>query len=373
MRLILRQAAWTALCFLLLYGVTLALSFLIAPAAPQDGRIDAWSAGGTLFLTSPKYAVLGRSTLNVPGRKVLLVGASNTGLGFRPATLQPLVPCALVSNLAIGSANISELREMIDLVHEVQNPAARSGDIFVIGVWYGMFIDTAQLWRGNDRHRGDTDVDIELYRYGFYRRGAAGPVAVLPPRWLRLGVTLIRPYLLLEKLARDSTDVLRHALFARQPELTDGDRERMVMSPAARQDALAYWRDTIGPRGAISPAQIDLLRDTIEALLQANEKVVLADLPLPAWHRDASPYQAAYASASRELFAHFANRPGFAALRMPDLDNDADYSDEVHAKPHLARVWAARLAGVLDPLACPDDGQKRPAMAPEISANTEPH
>ena len=83
--------------------------------------------------------------------------------------------------------------------------------------------------------------------------------------------------------------------------------------------------------------------------------------------------QAAYASASRELFAHFANRPGFAALRMPDLDNDADYSDEVHAKPHLARVWAARLAGVLDPLACPDDGQKRPAMAPEISANTEPH
>ena len=350
MKLILRQAAFAALAFGLLYGVVLGITFLVAPMPPDTRSMNVWDAYDTLYLTTPKYAFLGRWVLDNPDPKVILVGASNTGLGFKQRQVQTLVPGARVSNLAIGGANISEVRQMIDLVHDVQSRAARRSDTFVIGVWFGMFVDSAQMWHGTDRHPGDTDLDIERYRYGFYRRTAAGPVAVLPPEWLRFGVTLIRPYLLLEKVARDVTRGLRDHLFARPPELTDADREKIVFSDTDRATALAYWRATMGNDGKISMAQVALLRDTIAGLLRSGEKVVLVDLPIPAWHQAASPFEPQYVRAIKAMAEQFAGRPGFAQLAMPDLDADADFSDEVHAKPHMDPIWAARLAVIVNPL-----------------------
>ena len=371
MRHILRQAALTALSFGVIYAAVLALTFVVSPDPPRNGSLDVWTAGDTLYLTSPKYAFLGRDALNVPDRKVIMVGASNTGLGFRPYRVQPLVGCAKVSNLAIGSANITEVRQMIDLVHDVQDPAAQHSDTFVIGVWFGMFVDTELLWPGAERQRGDTDVDIERYRYGFYRRTENGPVEVLPARWLHAEAVLIRPYLLLERTARWATAGLRDALGVHPPGLTDEDREARVLTPPEKEEALDHWRQTMGGDRPISAAQVALLQDTIERLLQSGEKVVLMDLPIPAWHRDISPYQPGYVQQVQgPLFDHFKGRPGFASLKMPDLDADTDYSDEVHAKPHLTRIWSARLAEVLNPLVCPAPGAQtvdstpiRPASA----------
>ena len=371
MRHILRQAALTALSFAVVYAAVLALTFVVSPDPPRNGSLDVWAAGDTLYLTSPKYAFLGRDALNVPDRKVTMVGASNTGLGFKQDQVQSLVGCAKVSNLAIGSANITEIRQMIDLVHDVQDPAAQHSNTFVIGVWFGMFVDTELLWPGAERQRGDTDLDIERYRYGFYRRTGNGPVEVLPPRWLHAGVVLIRPYLLLERTARWATAGLRNALGTHPPELTDGDREARVLTSADKEEALDHWRQVMGGNQPVSAAQVALLQDTIERLLQSGEKVVLVDLPIPAWHRDISPYQPSYVQQVQgPLFDRFKGRPGFASLKMPDLDADTDYSDEVHAKPHLTRIWAARLAEVLLPLVCPAPGAKtvdstpiRPASA----------
>ena len=343
----------TALFFGLLYSAALALTFVVSPSPPRTGRMDVWTAPDTLYLTSPKYLFLARDMLNTPERKVLLVGASNTGMGLRQSDVQALVPCAAVSNIAIGSANISEVQQIVDLVHDVQSGAARRANTFVIGIWFGMFVDTTQLWPDDDRQHGDTDIDIERYRYGFYRRTQAGPVAVLPPAWLHWETTLIRPYLLLEKVARDVTSGLRHALFVRPPALTDADREALVLDANQRAEAVDYWRRTLGNHGSIAQSQVVLLDHLIDGLLAAGEKVVLADLPIPAWHRDASPYTPGYARAMDALFDRFRARSGFAALRMPDLDRSQDYSDEVHAKPHLARIWASRLAGIVNPLVCP--------------------
>ena len=353
MKYILRQAALTASFFLCLYALALAVTFAVQPDPPRNGSIDVWSAGGTLYVTLPKYAFLGRDVLDIPDRKILLLGASNTGFGFRQPWMQALLPCAKVSNLSIGNSNITELRQMVDLIHDVQDGRARRSDTFVIGVWFGMFVDSAMNWPSADRQRGDTDLDIERYRYGFYRRTPHGPVAVLPPHWLREGVVLIRPYLLLEKWARDMTGGLRNKLFARPPELTDQDRERVVMSGKEKAEALAYWRRTMGADRTISQDQVRLLRQTIDGLLRSGEKVVLVDVPIPAWHRDASPYEPGYLKAMDATFAQFSGRPGFASLRMPDLSGDRDFSDEVHAKPHLGRIWSARLARVVGPLACP--------------------
>jgi hypothetical protein len=365
---ILRQAGLTVLCFAVLYGFVLGLTFIVAPDPPENGSLDTWAAGDTLYLSSPKYAMLQRYVLDTPERKILLVGASNVGVGFRQTQAQAHVPCAKVSSLALGSENISELRQMVDLVHEVQDSAEQRSDTWVFGVWYGMFVDTALRWPDPDRHPGDTDLDIERYRYGFYRRTAAGPVPALPVQWLPTAVVLIRPFLLLDATARDFVHAVKQTLHLEPRNLTDAEREKVVMSDKDKQEALAYWHEQMGGKNQISADQVALLQKTIEQLLDSRERVVLVDLPIPSWHRDASPYEPGYERLLNGVLAHFDGRPGFAALRMDDLSAEQDFSDEVHPRPHIAPIWAARLGAVLDPLVCGGGAAVVAAGAPRATS-----
>jgi hypothetical protein len=364
LKYILRQAALTLLSFVFLYLVVAAASFIFLPRPSDESSMYAEAASSTLYMTSPKYVFLGRSVLDSSDSKVILVGASNTGNAFRPTIIQPLVSCAKLSNLGIGGANIFEVRQVIDLVHEVQDEGARRSNTFVIGIWYGMFTGTEVRYADPDRHRGDTDIDIERYRYGFYRRTPDGPVAVLPPKWLDAGVTFLRPLLLLERLARDTRTVIAK-LTGRSRDRTDAELEMVVMTEKEKLDALNYWREGMGNQKEIASEQVALLKRTIEELLLSGEKVVIADLPIPAWHRDASPHQPGYSQALQILVQQFSDRPGFKFMSMPDLDGNLDYSDEVHAKPHLAKVWSTRLADALNSLVCHAKTESTPKVTME--------
>ncbi|MBR0697937.1 hypothetical protein [Bradyrhizobium lablabi] len=365
MKYILRQTALTLVSFAFLYVLLAAASFVVFPDPSSAGPRDFQAAEQTLYMTVPKYVVLGRSVLDNPDRKVILVGASNTGVGFRQKLVQSNLGCAQVSNLAMGGANISEVRQVINLVHEVQGDQKRGLNTFVIGLWFGMFIDSEVKYSEGDRHRGETDIDIERYRYGFYHRTPDGPVAVLPAKWLDAGVMAIRPFLLLEKAARQARAGVNLVLTGRRTaQRTDDERESVVMSDAEKKKALQYWKETMGRANDISPAQVEVLRQTIHALLDSGEKVVLVNLPIPAWHRDASPYQPSYLRALTDLLQEFGEQPNFSSLTMDDLDNDLDYSDEVHAKRHLADIWSTRLASKLDSFVCLETPEK---SAPKIT------
>jgi hypothetical protein len=141
------------------------------------------------------------------------------------------------------------------------------------------------------------------------------------------------------------------------------------MTEKQKQDALVYWRLGMGSKDEISAEQVVVLTRIVDGLLLAGEQVVLADLPIPAWHRDASPYDPGYRRALQAVVQKFADRPGFKFLSMPDLDGNLDYSDEVHAKPRLAKVWSTRLAETLEPLVC-KEGSKGPlatSLQPKIA------
>lgn len=358
MRFILRQAALTLASFVFLYVLIGALSFLVFPDPSHGGPRDFQAAGRSLFMTVPKYVFLGRSVLDTQESKVLIVGASNTAVGFIQKVIQPKLACANVSNLAMGGANISEVAQIIDLVHETQTTPNRAPNTFVIGVWYGMFADSDIRFVDPDRNRGESDLDIEKYRYGFYRRSASGPVAVLPSKWLDAGVMALRPLLLVEKVAREARAGINLLLTGRvSAQRTEAEREVAVMSDQEKKKALDYWRENMGKDG-ISVAQFDLLKTTVASLLDSGERVVLVDLPIPAWHRDASPFQADYEQRFQALTQQFKVNPNFVAMSMADLDGDLDYSDEVHAKRHLANIWSNRLADVLSSFTCQEHRSK---------------
>lgn len=374
MKYILRQMALTLLSVAFLYALLAGASFIVFPD-PSSGPRDFQAADRTLYMTVPKYVFLGRSVFDNPDNKVILVGASNTGVGFRQKAVQAALSCAKVNNLGMGGANISEVRQVIDLVQAVQADTDRPLNTFVIGAWFGMFVDSDVKFADPDRARGDTDVDIELYRYGFYRRAPDGPVAVLPPKWLDAGVIALRPLLLIERAARQARSVVSELLVGRtSAQRSEAEREAAVMSENDKKKALEYWDDTMGRRGEISRAQVALLSDTIDSLLRSGQKVVLVDLPIPAWFRDNSPYQPSYEEAIKSLFQQFGSWPTFASMTMSDLDRDLDYSDEVHAKPHVAQIWSTRLATVLDTFLCKDRAEKLATVPlPALETRATPH
>lgn len=359
MRYILRQTALTIASFAFLYVLIGGLSFLVFPDPSHGGPRDFQAAEHTLFMTVPKYVFLGRSALDSPESKVLIVGASNTAVGFIQKAIQPKLACANVSNLAMGGANISEVAQIIDLVRETQTSRNPAPDTFVIGVWYGMFADSDIRFADPDRIRGETDLDIEKYRYGFYRRTANGPIALLPSRWLDAGVMAIRPLLLVEKAAREARTGVNLLLTGRRSaQRTEAERERAVMSEQDKKKALEYWQENMGFKSGISETQFNLLRSTIAFLLDLGDRVVLVDLPIPAWHRDASPFQLGYEQKFQELSDKFKERSNFISMSMSDLDGDSDYSDEVHAKRHLANIWSDRLTSLLNSFVCSEKTNK---------------
>jgi hypothetical protein len=133
--------------------------FALAVSPPPDRRgvVDVQTAASTIFMTEPKYVYLNRAPLRADRNNVILVGGSNVVAGFALADLNRLIHVDAIHNLGLGGANVTELRQVVDLVYEVQNNEVRRRDTFVIGLWYGLFGENRLDWFTADRVAGDTE------------------------------------------------------------------------------------------------------------------------------------------------------------------------------------------------------------------------
>jgi hypothetical protein len=343
MKPILLQLARHGAALVLAYGVLLGLTLLLKPHDAGRGPLDSARAGDSLYLTEPKYVFFERSRLNTEQDKLLVLGASNTLVGFKQSELQAALPDREVHNLSVSGSNISQLRQVVQLVREVQTPAARRHDTYVLGLWYGVFASDSARWNTPDRHAGDTDIDLERYRYGFYTRGEHGATALLPPSALDAGAYLVHPYLTLDAVARDVTQSLRTRLSGKAPKLTDAERNRRTVQPEQQAGYLKFWRQYMGNVDQLDDAPFETLVQTVNEILGDGSAVVLVDLPIPAWHAQGSPLYADYARRMARLLPELDARDGVSVLRISDDDNE-DFSDEVHPKPRITARWSEALA-----------------------------
>ena len=348
MKSILIQSAQLLVAVLALYGVLLAISLLLVPRVNVGQRLDTARAASSLFLTEPKYVFMARSQLNTTADKVLLVGASNMLAGFKQTQVQALVPEAEVQNLSVGGSNIRQVSQIVNLVREVQTPEARGHNTYVIGLWYGLFADDKARWYTSDRHAGDTDIDIERYRYGFYRRTEAGAAPLLPPRYLDAGVLLIHPLLVLDRAARDLTQSLRNFMAAKSPPLSDAQRDAVVLGDAQKLEYLAFWRAYMGSTQTLDDVPFHVLEGMVDGILAEGGRVVLVDMPIPQWHAKGSILAADYRQRVDTVLDRLQTRTGVSVLRMGAAGANDDFSDDVHPKPRITRHWAERLAVVLN-------------------------
>jgi hypothetical protein len=347
MRAILKQALYLTIALAGLYALLLALSYALVPATKDRSGLDSYLAKDSIFTTEPKYVFLNRAAIRPDASRIVIVGASNTAVGFKQQEVQQRVTCCEVDNLSVGGSNMTQVAQIVELVQQLQNPAARHRTTFVIGMWYGMFVPDEFRWTTPDRHKGDTDIDIERYRYGFYRRSDSGPRQILPPDDLSLGVVLIHPYLVFDDLSRAVSERFRERLKGKPPKRTDAERNASIVPEEERAAALEYWRAQMHSDGPIADEQFQVLRGLIARILEQGSKVLLVDLPIPRWHAERSPYYGNYLNRKKELLAGLEGRTGFRYLEMADENNDLDFSDEVHPKPLVTPRWAAQVAEIL--------------------------
>ena len=294
MRAILKQVLYLSIALVGIYAVLLALSYALVPRVNGRAGLDTSLAADSIFTTEPKYVFLNRAAVRPDASRIVFVGASNTVVGFKQREVQQLVPSSEVDNLSVGGSNMTQVAQIVDLVQELQDSAARRRTTFVIGMWYGMFVQDSFRWGTPDRHPGDTDIDIERYRYGFYRRTDTGPREVVPPEEPPVGVMLIHPYLVLDELSRLASKDFRDRLLGKPPHRTDAERNATIVSEADRVLALTYWREQMHSDGPMSGEQFLVLRDLVARILAQGSKAVLVDLPIPHWHAERSPFYANY-------------------------------------------------------------------------------
>lgn len=347
MRAILKQVLYLSIALVGIYAILLALSYALVPAVSERTGLNSSLAADSIFTTEPKYVFLNRAAVRPDASRIVFVGASNTVVGFKQGEVQPLVPSSEVDNLSVGGSNMTQVAQIVELVQDLQDPAARRRTTFVIGMWYGMFVQDGFRWATPDRHKGDTDIDIERYRYGFYRRSDTGPRQILPSRELPLGVMLIHPYLVFDELSRRASKGFRERLSGKPPRRTDAERNASMVPEADRVFALNYWREQMHSDGPIAEEQFLVLRNLIARILAQGSKAVLVDLPIPHWHAERSPYYANYLNRKKALLSDLQGQPGFNYLEMADQNDDLDFSDEVHPKPRVTPLWATQVAALL--------------------------
>jgi hypothetical protein len=347
MRAILMQGLYLIIALAGIYGALLGFSYALVPPVKGGAGLDSGHAASTLFTTEPKYVLLNRAALQPTLPRVVVVGASNSVVGLKQRELQSLMPHAEVDNLSVGGSNMTQIAQIVDLVQDLQDAEARRRTTYVIGMWYGMFTQNSFRWETPDRHKGDTDINIEQYRYGFYRRTENGPKQILPTDKLQFGVILIHPYLVFDQASRWASEAMRYRFAGRPPHRTDAERNATIVSAPDRESALKYWHEQMHSDGSIADEQFVVLKDLILRTVAQGSKVVLVDLPIPRWHAESSPFYPEYLRQKNLLLDALQGKAGVAYLDMTDENSDLDFSDEVHPKPRVTQQWASRVAAMI--------------------------
>jgi hypothetical protein len=344
-----------AIGFFVTVGYLAFVALATLPFTDRNRPLDTGQAPATIFDTEPKAVVYGIETLARPGPKVVLLGASNVREGLRPPELSSALGGVEVDNLAVGATNIREISEVVDLVYRVTPADSRRDLTFVLGVWYGTFVDDARRWPDHL-----TSVDVEMLRYGLYtRHGDDEPRPIVDGALFPLVMTGIRPVLLLSHVRNAVIAPVVDRARGRVAGLMVGggaarvvpaDRNVRTPDDGEKGDALRFWVGYMGPVDKWSAAGFEELVGLANRISKAGSSLLVLDLPIPNWHARASVYFGEYQKRKRPFLAQLAGIDRVSYANLQDGFSDDQFYDSAHPRPKVTGLWANRTAAVLGPV-----------------------
>jgi len=335
-----------------LYAGVVGIAAFLAPRGSEARAVDTRTAPSTVYATATKYLMFMQPALREKGRRVIILGASNADLELRPDVIGRTVRCATIDNLSIGNENITELYQTAQIAVKNRQFSGDTSDVYVLGLWFGLFGDSKARWNGPGRQNNESDRDIEFQRYGNYRKAGDFYESRFGPEYESVVNGLVSPFALIEKVFREATYRARNFFFIRPDSRTDAEREAAVVSEAERAAAVAYWQQQLGSREHLAPAQFELLAKTIKMLSRGRNKVIVVDLPVPNWWDAAVPMNREYKDRLAALETALAGDDAVRFVGLSQYQKPENFSDEVHAKPSVATMIGQDVAKAINASAC---------------------
>jgi hypothetical protein len=323
------------------YVALVAVAVLAWPL-PDDrtaGFFQSSDAPNTLFRTEPKYVVYGRKALEQDRSMIVVLGSSNAAGAIHLERFRDRLPDRYVANVALPGSNVTQIAQAHDLIAEITPPEARRNITYVIGIWYGIFGTDAARWHGNP-----TDIEIELARYGLYRKVGSEWVPLLSAHRMDLVTTLIRPLLGLDKLIKGRLHPLR--VWFEKGEIATSGR---VLTADEKAGYIRFWKSYLNSeQGRLEDEQFETLERLVRILTAEGSRVVLVDMPIPEWHEQLSPFQADYVAKIVPLVDRLQSE-GIKYVRIDGHYRDVDFIDEVHPVRAIGDQWTAQIVQALQP------------------------
>jgi hypothetical protein len=353
MKAIIRQAGILIMFLAAFYLGLFFLSFLFYPAG-YKGPIDTSEASKTVFLTAPRLLAMNITQLSASGKKKLIfLGSSNVEEGFRPSEIKMFCPEYEIHNLAIGASNITQLRQVADLLFSAPPAGSLDGSVFVLGIWYGSFVHDAARWK-----KGVTSLERELFRYRTYRMHNGKPVPTFGWKALPYWNLALRPVFfisgIIENLENEAFPKMKRfaavCIHERQVDfgILYGKNTRDAVAEKDKKYALSYWRDYMNtPDECLVDEQFKELLALCEVLEKKKVRVILVDMPLPQWHSERSPYFRCYQRKKTEFLGKVLASMAVTYIDLQDMGLDSDFYDSTHPVPEVTRYWSYRLVSTL--------------------------
>jgi hypothetical protein len=287
---------------------------------------------------------LGRAVLKRRTDKVIFLGASNVREGFRPAEIQPLLPGYDVHNLALSASNFTQVQQVVNLAYEAFPKMERHNNIFVLGIWYGNFVDNKTRWK-----TGRTDIEIEKLRYNFFRENLGDQIpAVSVGGGYEAFLFAVRPFILIDRLWNINflnwKASVKKLVYGESPSISPNEGLQH-MSNTDKIRAFDFWSNYMGDgkQPAYMSEQFVELSKLVRTITSRGDRIVLVDMPIPKWHSDGSVYHHDYMLRKVECLRKIMKEPGAAYIDMSGLNDEADFYDYAHPRASTTGKWGTCL------------------------------
>ena len=351
MRAIAKQFLYLFLFSALIYSV---IYWTNRAQYPSDQRtvIDTGKAP-KIYTGTARQIVMDRELLRTASPKIIFIGSSNAREGFRPEQIKERFPGHEVHNLGVGAPNLTQVKKIIELIYEAEPAEAKSRTVFVLGFWYGILVTNQARWDDGVT----TDIDHEKLRFGLYQKTGNETRPIVSKEYFGYYVKFLQPFLVFDNafgqtksdLKKSFEDQARFILKGirtpKAPNPGDPDLDSVVVDQAAKERAFKFWREYMGEdKGGVQTEQLDVLMDIVRYVKDNGGKLVIVDLPIPAWHSDHSPYFHDFEIKKKPYIKQAVAYDGVYYVNLQALNKDDEFYDSAHPKPLVTKKWNQKIS-----------------------------
>jgi len=346
MRTILKQLLVLLFFCSLIYVIVAAVMLALQP--PSTGHILDTGKAGNGFTSEPQKIVLDRDPLKTTKPKIIFIGASNTVRGFRPEQFVSYFPGYEIHNMAVSASNLSQTKRIIELAYEVMPKEAQGKSIFVLGLAYMLLMDNKVLW-----HSQLMDIENEELRFGLYQQKDGSIKPQVPQKYFSYYVKFLQPFFYLNNVTSSFGAKIKYyfevisrvLLKSKNPAFTPTNDERPVVDEVYKKWALNKWHENMGTEDdTVSEDQFMVLLDIAKLVSEHGGKLIIVDLPLPAWHQESSKHFKDYQFKKKKILSMASSLGNVYYINMQDLNNNVDYIDSAHPSPKATYKWSRWLS-----------------------------